>query len=423
MKLKVQRVKGMKDIVFPESDLYLNLKRNMIDFSLVNNFKYIETPVVEDIKTFTLSLGQVSDVIEKEMYYLKGKSEGSKYVLRPEGTASVVRAYFENGLNNLPQPVMLFYIEKMYRKEKPQHGRLREHTQWGLEILNSEDYFADFLVIFLFYTFLTNLGIKEISVKINCLGCHKCQKKYRMALLNYYKGRKIIKYLCSDCQRRIKLNPLRLLDCKVERDIEFKENAPNILNYLCKACENHFQKVIELLDNSKIIYELDKTLVRGFDYYKRTIFEIFKNNENLALGGGGRYDLGEIISNIPLPSFGGGLGLERLKIIIDKLNLGLGLDLNRPKVFIAFTGEEIRTKAFELYLNLQKNKFNPVINFFKLSLSSQLDFCNKIGVKYALILGFQELSRGEIIFKDMEYGNQELIKIKDLVMSLKKLIK
>jgi histidyl-tRNA synthetase len=419
MKLKVQRPRGMKDIVGPESEFYLKIKELIIDFSLLNGFKYIETPVVEDIKTFTLSLGETSDVVSKEMFVIKGKERGASYVLRPEGTAGIVRAYFENGMASLPQPISLFYIGKMYRRERPQHGRLREHTQWGLEILNTEDAFADFFIIFSFYKFLNKLKIENLILKLNSIGCQRCRERYRKHLVRYYK--KFKNKICKDCQRRLKLNPLRVLDCKNPKDQEYKNNAPNILDYLCRSCENHFQKVIEYLDHSKISYELDKTLVRGFDYYQRTVFEIFVEGENIALAGGGRYDLGEILAHQSLPSVGGGLGLERLKIILDEINFSF--KVTKPKIFIAFSSEEIKTKAFDIYLELQNAGLHPLANFFKPSLSSQLEYANKYGVKYSLILGFQELGKEEIILKDMEYGSQEILKVKDLVKELKKIIK
>lgn len=419
MKLQVQRPRGMKDIVGDEAFFYLKIRELSTDFSLLNGFKYIETPVVENVKTFTLSLGQTSDVVEKEMFFIKGREKKESFVLRPEGTAGIVRAYFENGLQNLPQPVSLFYFGKMYRHEKPQHGRLREHTQWGLEILNTEEPFADFLIIYLFYSFLKKLKIENLKIKLNSLGCEKCRKKYKKHLTSYY--RKYQKKLCDDCKRRLKVNPLRLLDCKKPEDQEYKKNAPNILDYLCKFCELHFQKVLEYLDYFKLPYELDKTLVRGFDYYYRTVFEIFVDGENIALAGGGRYDLGKFLANQPLPSVGGALGIERLKIVLDKINYSFKIP--QSKIFVAFAGEEVRQKAFEIYLELQKANFNPSANFLRTSLSSQLEFANKIGVKYSLILGFHELSKNSIILKDMEYGTQEILKITDLTKELKKILK
>lgn len=419
MKLKVQRPKGMKDIVLDEAEFYLKIRNLITEFSILNNFKYIETPVIEDVKTFTLSLGTTSDVIEKEMFYLKGKERGEKYVLRPEGTASIVRAYLENGMISLPQPVSLFYLGKMYRKERPQHGRFREHTQWGLEILNTDDPFADFYIIYLFSKFLKKIKIENFVVKLNSLGCEKCRKKYKKHLVKYYQRHQ--KNLCSDCQRRLKVNPLRLLDCKNENDQKYKESAPSMLDFLCKFCKIHFQKVLELADYFKINYELDKTLVRGFDYYLKTVFEIFVEEENFALVSGGRYDLGEIISNFPLPSIGGALGIERLKIILDELKISFKYP--QPQIFVAFAGEEARAKAFEIFEELQNNGLNPIANFFKLSLASQLEYANKLNLKYSLILGFQELSRESIILKDMEYGTQEILKLKNLIKDLKRIIK
>ena len=419
MKIKVQKPRGMKDIVGDEANFYLKIKDLIIDFSLLNNFKYIETPIVEDEKTFTLSLGATSDVVEKEMFYIKGKEKGVNYVLRPEGTAGIVRAYFENGMISWPQPVALFYFGKMYRKERPQHGRLREHTQWGLEILNSEDPFADFFIIYNFNKFLKKLKVENFIVKLNSLGCPQCRKKYKSNLVKYYQ--KYQKKLCSDCQRRLKINPLRLLDCKDPNDQKYKEAAPNILDYLCKFCKIHFQKVLELMDYFKINYELDKTLVRGFDYYLRTVFEIFVDGHDFALASGGRYDLGEVISNLSLPSVGGALGIERLKVILDELKISFKPQL--AKIFVAFAGEETRPKAFEVYEELQNNNFHPQANFFKISLANQLEYANKLGLKYSLILGFQELSRESIILKDMDYGTQEILKLKNLIQDLKKILK
>ena len=419
MKLKIQKPRGMKDIVYPESEFYLKIRNLITDFSLLNGFKYIETPLVEDVKTFTLSLGESSDVVMKEMFAIKGKEKGVYYVLRPEGTAGIVRAYFENGMSSLPQPVSLFYFGKMYRRERPQHGRFREHTQWGLEILNSEDSFADFFIIYSFYKFLTKLKLNNLVVKLNSLGCDRCRPRYKKHLIKYYKQLK--NKLCSDCQRRLKLNPLRLLDCKKPEDQEYKINAPNILDHLCKFCEDHLQKIIELLDHFKINYDLDKSLVRGFDYYQRTVFEIFVDEEKISLAGGGRYDLGQVLSNQSLPSVGGALGIERLKIILDELNITF--KYSQPKIFIAFVGEEVKTKAFEIYLQLQDAGYNITGNFFKASLSTQLEIANKLGVKYSLILGLQELGKGEIILKDMEYGSQEILKIKNLAKELKKVLK
>lgn len=419
MKIKVQKPRGMKDVIGEDADFYLKIRELATNFSTLNGFKYIETPIVENAKTFTLSLGDSSDVISKEMFVIKGKEKGDVFVLRPEGTASVVRAYFENGMQSLPQPVSLFYFGKMFRRERPQYGRLREHTQWGLEILNTEDPFADFFVIFNFYNFLNDLRVKGVKIKLNSIGCQRCRQKYKVQLTKFY--RKYQRKICSDCQRRLKLNPLRLLDCKDPRDQEYKKMAPNILNYLCKFCEIHFQKIIEFMDYFKIPYELDNTLVRGFDYYSRTVFEIFGGEEDVALGGGGRYDLGETIGNISLPSVGGAIGIERLKLALEKI--GFKTKKHSPKIFVAFVGEETRAKAFEAFLELQKANLLPASNFFKVSLSQQLDYANKIGIKYSLILGFHELSQGTIILKDMEYGSQEILKLSSLINEIKKIIR
>lgn len=418
MKLEFKKPKGMHDYYGETANFLLALKDLLYRFSTKHNFQFIETPIVEDERVFTKSLGQTSDVVEKEMFYLKNGSREEKYVLRPENTASVIRAYFENGLSSEPQPLLVFYLGKMFRKENPQRGRLREFTQWGLEIINSENPFADFYIIYLNYKLLVKeLELKNVKVLVNSLGCDKCRPKYKKKLTAYY--RRYRNKLCYDCQRRLKENPLRLLDCKNAICQPYKKSAPPLIDYLCKNCSQHFQNLLSLLDKSEVVYELDKTLVRGFDYYERTVFEIVVEGENLSLLGGGRYDLGKIWLNQNLPSVGSALGLERLKIYLEEKGRKLKYTLP-PEILVAYVGEELKYKAFEVLEDLREFGFRVSFNFFKQQLTAQLEYANKIGVKYVVIVAFEELSKNSVILKDMINGTQEIISLGRLKEELKK---
>ncbi|MER3581555.1 MAG: histidine--tRNA ligase [Patescibacteria group bacterium] len=418
MKLGFTKFKGMRDWYGDEANFLLKLYDKVFKFSVNYGFNYIETPLVENEKVFVTSLGQTTDVVEKEMFYLKSIGREEKFVLRPEGTAGALRLYIENGLYSLPQPIMVFYLGKMYRKENPQKGRLREFTHWGLEIINTENPFSDFYIIYTNYQFFKNeLGLQNIIIKINSLGCEKCRPKYKNKLISYY--RKYKNKVCYDCQRRLKTNPLRLLDCKNMICQPYKKNAPNILDSLCKACSLHFQSLLSYLDNTEINYELDKTLVRGFDYYYRTVWEYFLEGENIALGGGGRYDLGKIWLDNSIPSVGSALGLERIKLVLEERGINLFYK-EKPKVFVAYVGEEIKIRAFSIYESLIKENIPVAFNFFKNIFSQQLEYANKIGVKYVIIVALDELSKDSVILKDFEQGTQEIISLKKLSDEIKK---
>lgn len=420
MKLKVQRVRGMKDY-YGETAWKINLLRSLLlDFGQRFDFSYVELPVVEQELVFTASLGASTDVIEKEMYYLTKKEGGQKLVLRPEGTASVLRLYLENGFLSQPQPVRLMYFDRMYRKERPQAGRYREHRQFGLEIIGSKDPFCDFEIIYYFSEILKLLKINDFILKLNSIGCFDCREKFKKYLKKYYQ--KVKKKLCKDCNRRLKENPLRLLDCKNETCISLKETAPNILNYICKECQEHFQKLIEYLDHFKLPFQMDHTLVRGFDYYNRTVFEFFVSEKNIALIGGGRYDpLSKFLSNQNVPAVGGALGIERILDLIETKQIQKRTKL--LPVFIAYAGEEARKKAFEIFSYLANNNFTVKHAFAKTSLSQQLMQANKFGIKYTLILGMLEISQNTVILRDMETGNQEILPQSKLVDELKTILK
>jgi histidyl-tRNA synthetase len=419
MRLKVQKARGMKDYFKEEAEKIKFLREELINLGEKFGFQYIEIPAVEQELLFTASLGEATDVVEKEMYYLAKKEGGQKLVLRPEGTAPTLRLYFENGFLSETQPVKFMYFERMYRRERPQSGRYREHRQFGLEIIGSETPFADFEIIASFAEILKFLKINNFKIKINSIGCLDCREKFKKDLKKYYQ--KLKRKICDDCKRRLKVNPLRLLDCKNETCLPLKETAPNILNYLCKYCQEHFQKLVEYLERSKTNYEIEETLVRGFDYYNRTVFEIFVPEKgSLALGGGGRYDpLSYFIANQSVPAVGGGLGIER---ILDLIQLP-SKTKKEGTIFVAYVGEEARIKAYEIFLHLLAHNFKVKHALSKTSLSHQLDYANKLGVKYSLILGMLEISQNTIILRDMMTGNQEILSQANLIEELKTKLK
>jgi len=414
----LQRPRGTRDLFNEEAEFLLFLKKKIIEHSDLFFFNFIQTPSIEDEKLFTSSLGTISDIVEKELFYIKEKEGGSKYVLKPEGTASIARAYIQNGFHSLPQPVRLFYIDKMYRREKPQSGRYREHYQWGLEIIGSEDPINDAEIILVFDRFLKKFKLKDYVFKINSIGCLKDRKRYISELRKYY--RKYQKKLCSDCQRRFKLNPLRLLDCKQENDQKYKNDAPILINYLCKDCEDHFNKTLEYLEDLEINFEIEPRLVRGLDYYNRTVFELFFLESSLAIGGGGRYDnLIKILGWKQTPAVGGALGIERLIDILKMHNIKSDL-FKKPKIFIAPTTEKTKEYALSIYDKLTRAGIKVATNFSKSSLSSQLELANKLNIKYCIIAGHQELGNKTVILKNMETKNQEFINLDSLITEIKK---
>lgn len=420
MKVKVQRVRGMKDYFGDQALKIKFLREFLLDIGEKFGFSYVEMPAIEQELLFTASLGKTSDVVEKEMFYLTKREGGQKLVLRPEGTASILRLYLENGFLSQPQPVKFMYFDRMYRKERPQAGRYREHRQFGLEILGSQEPFCDFEIIYIFAEILRSLKIQEFVIKLNSIGCFDCRDKFKKDLKKYYQ--RIKKKLCQDCRRRLRENPLRLLDCKNDTCIPQKDAAPKSLNYLCKSCQEHFQKLIEYLEELQLPFEIDHTLVRGFDYYNRTVFEIFVPEKNVALVGGGRYDpLSKFISNQSIPGVGAAMGIER---VLDMIKIDYLRKKKKLKpVFLGYVGEEAMMKAFKIFVHLINHDFSVKHAFAKKSLSQQLDQANKFGVKYVLILGMLEISQNTIILRDMETGNQEILPQSRLVEELKTILK
>lgn len=433
----VRRPKGTHDIL-PEDFAYLDkIIETAKEVSEFYGFSRIETPHIENAELFLRPLGETSDVVEKQMYAFKTRG-GDYLALRPEGTAPVMRAYDENGMVSWPHPVKLYYHGSFFRHESPQKGRFREFRQFGVEVLGEDDPMLDALCIKIFYLILSDLGFSapkgrdlasggknNILVRVNTLGDKNCRPAFKKELANFYK--KKFNYLCKDCKKRFKENPLRLLDCKEESCIEIKSGAPKMIDHLCGECKGHFKLVLEFLDEGQIPYMLDNFLVRGFDYYGRTVFEIFLEGENdgkpIALGGGGRYDeLMAILGGKSLPATGWGMGLERVMAEMKKHSLTPKVPPS-PKVFLVQIGPAAKKKSFVLMEELRKNGIAVSESLSKDNFRAQLKIASKIGARVALIIGQKEAMDGTVLVRDMQDETQEMVLEGKLIEKVKNLLK
>ncbi|MEA3398321.1 MAG: histidine--tRNA ligase [Patescibacteria group bacterium] len=431
---KFSRLRGMKDILFEESKYWDIIERKAGDMAAYYGFNRIQTPVLERLNLYERSTGKDTDIVSKEMYSFIDKG-GDKIALRPEITPGLVRAYIEHGMFNLPQPVKMFVLGPVFRHERPQSGRWRQHTQFDLEMFGEDSPVADAQLILLAFNFFSELQI-NVQIQINSIGCNECRAEYIEKLTEFYKERGKRAKLCNDCKKRFTKNPLRLLDCKEESCQSVREDAPQIVDYLCDECREHFIKVLEYLDELDIPYSLNPFLVRGLDYYNRTVFEIWPNKEDSgeeeresennspkrqsALGGGGRYDgLVELMGGRPTPALGLGIGIERITLKIREKNIPIQKKEGRI-IFLAQLGEQSRRKTFVLFEELRRAGYRVRQAFTKDGLKAQLEEANRIGVKYSLILGQKELMDGTILLRDMESGAQEIIDYEKIKSELNK---
>ena len=427
MSKKPQLVKGMKDIL-PQDQHYWHHFRGLIrkitqDYS----FERLDPPIVEETSLYTYGIGKLTDIVEKEMYSFVDQGDNN-LSLRPEFTASFARAYVEHGMMNLPQPQKLYTIGPLFRHEKPQEGRFRQHNQFNCEILGEEKSSADAQLIFIGFKFLKSLGIVPL-LQINSIGCLTCRGPYREALGEYYKTKR--NQVCEDCKRRMSKNVLRLLDCKNEQCALIKEKSPKMDEYWCEGCKNHFTSLVEFIDEFDIPHQYNPYLVRGNDYDTGTVFEFYavlereEEQRQLALGGGGRYDyLVELFGGQHTPACGFGIGLERIIMTLKEMEqLGLVQPIEKRQVvevFFAQLGEKAKRRAMLLYEDLIQEGFSLAECFTKDSLKSQLEVANKLNTQFTLILGEKELMDGTIIIRNMEGGEQEVIDIKKLIPVLQK---
>lgn len=420
-------VKGMHDVL-PEDFYYVErITKEVKRTAEFYGFMPIATPHLERTELFERPLGEASDVVQKQMYNLRTRG-GDRLTLRPEGTAPVMRAYIEHGMHSWPQPVKLFYNGSFFRHETPQHGRFREFRQASIEIIGDEDAINDALIIRVFISGLQALGLRDIIVNINSIGDKVCRPVYRKELLAYYK--KHFDELCKDCKRRFKENPLRILDCKEQTCIELKREAPQMVDYLCEACKKHFAEVLEFLDETGIPYYLDSHLVRGFDYYTRTVFEIFTDKGTseeagpaIALVGGGRFDdLAELLGSRRVPGVGGSLGVERVTEILRKKGIKARPE-TKPKLFLIQLGPAAKKRSLILIEELRKIGVPIAQSLSKDSLRSQLNIVLKLGIPLAVILGQKEALDGTVALRNMETGIQETLSFDKFVGTIKSRLK
>ncbi|HHT88556.1 MAG TPA: histidine--tRNA ligase [Clostridiales bacterium] len=410
-----QRPKGTQDWYGP--DMY---KRTVIEeiarkLCRAYHIKEIITPVFEHTILFQRGVGETTDVVQKEMYTFKDKGNRS-ITLKPEGTAGAVRAYLENSLYAESQPTKLFYITQAFRYENPQSGRLRQHHQFGVEIFGSASPLAEIEIISLLTEFMKELGLKGVNLYINSIGCKNCRKIYNEVLLDFLKKHE--HELCGTCKERMQKNPLRTLDCKVPSCHEIMKNAPRTIDYLDEECKEHFEELKSLLNEMNIAYKEDSGIVRGLDYYTKTVFE-FINSEGLTLCGGGRYDnlINEIDGKLDIPAVGFGFGIERIIKELDAEGIELAAE---PSVdlYVGILGKESKAAAYRLVKSLRQAGLIVETDYMDRSIKAQMKYANKIGARYTVIIGADELAAGKANIKNMDTGNQvevDIDKINDFI--------
>ena len=408
MELITKAPKGTVDIVPGESEKWQVVEDVFKSEAALNGFQEIRTPVFEHTELFLRGVGDTTDVVEKQMYTFEDKG-GRSVTLRPEGTAGAVRAMLENGLYNAGYPVKLYYLTSCYRYEKPQAGRLRELHQFGVEMFGAAEPVADAQVIAMALSAFERLGLEDVGLQLNSIGCSECRKEYHKALKEYFTARK--DQLCDTCLSRLERNPMRILDCKSPQCQEVAKGAPKITDYLCEDCRAHFQKVQEYLTALGIEFEIDPGLVRGLDYYTRTVFEFPSKSLGFALGGGGRYDgLVEEVGGKPTPGLGFGLGLDRILMALEAQKVEFPQPV-RCELYIASMGEQAQRKAFQLLNELHRCGIPADTDVCGRGLKAQMKYAGKIGAKFTMVLGDNELEAGRAEVKNMETGEKKTVSI------------
>ncbi len=408
MELITKAPKGTVDIVPGKSEKWQVMEDVFRSEAELNGFGEIRTPVFEHTELFLRGVGDTTDVVEKQMYTFEDKG-GRSITLRPEGTAGAVRAMLENGLYNAGYPVKLYYLTSCYRYEKPQAGRLRELHQFGVEMFGAAEPVADAQIIAMALSAFKRLGLEDVGLQLNSIGCPECRKEYHKALKEYFTARK--DQLCDTCLSRLERNPMRILDCKSPECQEVAQGAPKITDYLCEDCKAHFAKVQEFLTALGIEFEIDPGLVRGLDYYTRTVFEFPSKSLGFALGGGGRYDgLVEEFGGKPTPGLGFGLGLDRILMALEAQQVEFP-QLPKCEMYIATMGEEAQKKAFLLLDELHRCGIPADTDLCGRGLKAQMKYAGKIGAKFTMVLGDNELQEGKAEMKNMKTGEKRKIAI------------
>jgi len=410
--------RGTSDILPQEQNYWKYVKEKAVLVCHLYGYQPLTTPIFEDSRLFSRTVSGGTDLADKEMYIFEDRS-GQKLALRAEGTAPVCRAYLEHGLFNLPQPIKLYYIGAAFRYERPQAGRYRQHHQFGYEALGDVDPALDVEVIEMAQQFLLSLGLPKFSIQLNSIGCELCQPGYIKSLQQHYSNH--IADLCPDCKTRLLKNPLRLLDCKKASCQKIAETAPKITNYLCPKCQEHFQNVQQGLKTLEIPFQLNHRLVRGLDYYTRTVFEIEPQEEGSqsALGGGGRYDnLVEQPGGKHTPAVGFATGIERLILNLKRQKMEIPPSC-KSVAFIAYLGEGAKIEAMKLASRLRQAGIAVIKATGSKSLKGQLRQANSLGTNYTIIIGEKEVKNQTVVLRDMINNKQDSVSIDELVLSLK----
>ncbi len=406
----ISRPKGTEDRLPAETGKWLQVEKVLRDISERFNYREIRTPIFEHTELFTRTVGETTDIVEKEMYTFKDRA-GRSLTLRPEGTAPVGRAYIENGLHSGPQPVKVYYIGPMFRYEKPQAGRYREFVQYGAELLGSSSPLCDAEVIFLAIEICNTLGLTETTLHLNSIGCPGCREGYRKALTEYLGAREAD--LCDDCRRRLGRNPLRVLDCKNETCRAILAGAPSMFDYLCAGCKEHFETLGKLLTGMGMTYRIDPSLVRGLDYYTRTVFEVKwpPLGAQDAILGGGRYDgLVEALGGPSVPGVGFAIGLERLLMAVEKgKNPPQGWE--RLDCFVCYVDDALACGALEIANRLRAAGVRADFDQLGRSLKAQMKQASRYEARYAVLLGPEEAARGVATVRSMDEGWQREVRL------------
>ncbi len=406
--------KGTKDILPVDSYKWQFIEKTAREVARRFNVSEIRTPTFEHTEVFLRGVGETTDIVNKEMYTFLDKG-GRSITLKPEGTAGVARAFVENGMSSQVLPAKLFYITQCFRYERPQAGRLREFHQFGIEFLGATDANIDAETILLAKTFLDEVGIKNITLYLNSIGCKDCRKKYEEALKEYLNQN--IDQMCELCKDRLQKNPLRTLDCKNDTCKKVTASAPKILDYICDDCKAHFEKVQNLLNVAGVEFKVNPNIVRGLDYYTRTVFEFVSENIGAqgTVCGGGRYDgLIKQLGGNDVAGIGFAIGIERILMVLE--NSGVEIpNQNGVEYYFAPMGEKESEKAFELVNKLRNKGITADFDHMNRSIKAQFKYADKIGAKKVAVIGSDELSNGSVKVKEMATGEEKLLTFEEIV--------
>ena len=419
---KITAIKGIKDILPADTPVWREVERIARETFEYFGFCEIRVPIMEKTALFQRSIGETTDIVEKEMYTFRDRDD-ELLTLRPEATASVIRAFIEHNLSASDPVTKLYTIGPMFRRERPQKGRFRQFHQIDVEVFGDDKPASDAEIIFMLIHFLHTLGLSELSLEINSLGCKDCRPRFSEAVVDFLKGS--VKDLCPDCQRRIDTNPLRVFDCKVESCASMISGAPQILDYLCSDCETHFAAVQSFLGDLKVAYTVNPKMVRGLDYYTKTAFEVKSGalGAQNSLAGGGRYDgLVSFLGGPEVPGTGFGIGMERLIACLPPSSVN-GVQFNKTDIFIAALGNQAQKIGFRLTHELRSKGISSSMDYSDKSLKSQMKRADKLNSGFTLIIGDKEIEENRAELRNMSTKTQQSLPLDQLPEALMNILK